>query len=59
MFPNNHPKDEYLFSDNNLDNWALCENKDPKRKVDKMLIGQYERIEFDSKSKKVNNNKSK
>jgi len=59
VFPNNHPKDEYLFSNDNLDNWVLCENKDLKRKEDKLLIGQYDRIEFDAKSKKNNNNKSK
>lgn len=59
VFPNNHPKDDYFLQENCVDNWVLCENKNHARKDNKMLLGKYEKIEFEGKSKLNNKNKSR
>ena len=54
-FPMNYPKLENL---NNEDtNWVLGENKDKKRREEKILLGETERLLYDGRSKhQINSN---
>ena len=51
VFPQNFPKTE------ELDNfkWGLFTNKDRKIKDDKMLVGENEKISYESRSRTQNN----
>ena len=54
-FPLNHPKLDTLNDDKT--NWILGENKDKKRREEKILLGETERMLYDGKSKsQINSN---
>jgi hypothetical protein len=46
----NHPKLEYINDPSNS-TWILGENKDKKKREEKVLLGETQRIIYDSKSK--------
>lgn len=52
VFPNNHPA---LTTLNDETAWALCNNRDKKRKEDKLLLGENKRILFEAKTKMQKN----
>jgi hypothetical protein len=52
VFPSNHPNLQTL---NTETAWALCQNRDKKRKEDKLLLGESKRIIFESKTKMQKN----
>jgi hypothetical protein len=56
VFPMNHPRLE-VINDEEKAQWALCQNRDKKRRDDKLLLGESNRIIFDSKTK-MNKNQS-
>ena len=56
VFPMNHPNLN-IINDEERTQWTLCQNRDKKRKDDKLLLGENNRIIFDSKTK-MNKNMS-
>jgi hypothetical protein len=52
VFPSNHPNLQTLNSETA---WAHCQNRDKKRKEDKLLLGESKRIIFESKTKMQKN----
>ena len=52
VFPSNHPD---LNSINTETTWAMCQNRDKKRKEDKLLLGESNRILFESKTRMQKN----
>jgi hypothetical protein len=54
VFPMNHPNLN-IINDEERTQWTLCQNRDKKRKDDKLLLGENNRIIFDSKTKMSKN----
>ena len=52
VFPNNHPNLDLLNSETA---WAFCNNRDKKRKEDKLLMGESKRIIFEAKTRMQKN----
>ena len=46
----NHPKLD-VINDSNNTKWTLGENKDKKKREEKILLGETNRISYDGKSK--------